>query len=196
MIVLDHEYHGQVPQFGHIVGLVDLALVGVPEISEGHPIISKILIRKSEARTQRNLCCNNAMPAVKMLFLREHVHGATLALGVAALAPCKLGHHPVGIHAAGQHMAMVSVRCDALVTFFGSGFQAHDNGLLTDVEVAKAPDETHAIKLTGLLFETPDQQHVLVIRLEFLGGDIGLFCRFSRCHQSHILSLRPVGQIV
>ena len=68
-----------------------------------------------------------------MLLFREHVHRAALALGIAAFAACKLGHDAFGIHAAGKHVTVVAIGCDALVAFLGSGFETDDDGLLTDV---------------------------------------------------------------
>ena len=107
-----------------------------------------------------------------MLLLREHVHRAALALGVAPLAARQLGHDAVGIHAAGQHMAMIAVRGDALVAFLGGGFQTHNNSFLPDVEMAETADQTHAVKLAGLLLESPDQQHVAVEAFQFISGKI------------------------
>jgi hypothetical protein len=59
----------------------------------------------------------------------------------------------------------------------GGGLQAHDDGLLADIEVAEAADQAHAVKLAGLFLESADQQHVAVIGLQLIGRDIG----FSTC---------------
>ena len=42
-------------------------------------------------------------------------------------------------------MAVVTVRSDALVAFFCSSFQTNNNSFLTDVEVAEATNQAHAV---------------------------------------------------
>ena len=42
-------------------------------------------------------------------------------------------------------MTVVAIGCDALVTVLGIGLKPGDNGLLSDVKMAKATDQTHAI---------------------------------------------------
>ena len=91
------------------------------------------------------------------------MHRAALAFGIPAFAARQLGHDAVGVHAAGQHVAVIAVRGDALVAFLGGGFQPDDNRFLPDVKVTEAPDQTHAIQLAGLFLESPDQQHVTVV---------------------------------
>jgi len=105
-----------------------------------------------------------------MLLDREHVHRAALALGIAALAAGELGHHAFRVHAAGQHVAVVAVGGDALVALFGRRLEADHHGFLADVEVAETADQSHAIELAGLLFESPDEQHLAIIMQQvFLG---------------------------
>ncbi len=174
LVVFDHENHRQFPQGGHVECLVNLALVcsAVAEIGEGHVVVAFVFVRKGKARAKGDLCRNDAVAAVEILFFREHVHGATLALGIAALAARQLSHDAVGVHAAGQHVAVIAVGGDAFVTVFGRSLKADNNGLLSDVEVAEAADETHSIELTGLFLESTDQQHVLVVTQQLLSGDI------------------------
>mmetsp|Transcript_29037 Transcript_29037/g.55776 ORF Transcript_29037/g.55776 Transcript_29037/m.55776 type:complete len:403 (+) Transcript_29037:2528-3736(+) len=127
------------------------------------------------------------MAAVKMLFLGEHVHRAAFPFGIAALASGQFCHDAVGIHAAGQHVAVIAVGCDALVAFLGRSLQAHNNGFLSDIEVAKAADEAHAVQLACFFFEPADQQHIFVIGCQFFRRDIrfcscGFCCGFARGH--------------
>ncbi|MCY1241959.1 hypothetical protein D9M72_548930 [compost metagenome] len=102
------------------------------------------------------------MAAVKALLFREHVHGAALALGVASTAPGQLGHDAARFHAGSKHVTMGTVGSDDLIAFLQRCLHANNNGFLTDVEMAEAADETHTIKLTGLFFETADQQHLTI----------------------------------
>ena len=65
-------------------------------------------------------------------------------------------------------MTVIAVRGDALVAFFCGGLKAYDNCFLTNVEVAKAANQSHSVQLTCLFLEPPDQQHVLVIGFQLI----------------------------
>jgi hypothetical protein len=103
----------------------------------------------------------------------KHVHGAALALGIAAAAPGQFGHHALGVHAAGQHVAMIAVPGDDLVALLQGHLHAHDDGFLPDIEVAKAADQPHAVHLAGLLLEAADQQHIAIGGKLLLPGKFG-----------------------
>ena len=107
------------------------------------------------------------MAAVEVLLDAEHVHRAALALGQAAATSGEFRHHTLGVHAASQHMAVVAIARDHLVTRLRRHLHADDHRFLADVEVAEPADEAHAIHLAGLLLETPDHQH-FAIGLEIL----------------------------
>ena len=102
------------------------------------------------------------------------MHRAALAAGIAARAPGQLGHHPLGIHAAGQHVAVVAVGGDPLVAVLGRGLQPDHHRLLADVEMAEAADQPHAVELARLLLETADQQHLAVELQQFVLGRVRL----------------------
>jgi hypothetical protein len=93
---------------------------------------------------------------------REHVHRAALALRRAAGPAGQLGHDLVGVHARGQHVAVVAVAGDDLVAGIADRVHAHGDGFLADVEVAEAADQTHAVQLAGPFLEPADQQHVAI----------------------------------
>ena len=79
------------------------------------------------------------------------------------LATCpQRRHHAARFHPAGEHVPVVAIGRDDLVTLAGCHLHADNDRFLADIEVAEAADEAHAVKLAGLLLETPDQQHVPV----------------------------------
>ena len=90
------------------------------------------------------------------------MHRAALALGVAAAPPGQLRHHALGVHAAGQHVAVVAVGGDDLVALLDRHLHADHHGLLADVEVAEAADQAHAVELRRPLLEAADQQHLAI----------------------------------
>src|SRR5439155_2097325 len=135
-VVLDHIDHRELPQLRHVEALVDLALVGraVAEIGEADEIIAAVAVGEGKPRPERDLGADDAMAAVEILLHAEHVHGATLALGIAAAAAGEFGHHAVGFHAAGQHVAVVAVPGYDLVALLQGHLHADHDRLLADIE--------------------------------------------------------------
>ena len=129
----------------------------VTEVDESYVVIAVVFVGEGKARTKGNLRCNNAVSAVEMFLFREHVHRAAFTAAVAALATSKFSHDTFWIHTTGQHVAVITIRCDALVAFFCSRFQANNNGFLANVEVAKTADQTHAIKLACFFFKAANE---------------------------------------
>jgi hypothetical protein len=86
----------------------------------------------------------------------------------------QLGHDLAGIHAGGQHVAVVTVAGDDLVAPLRDRLHADRDGFLTDVQVAEAADQAHAVKLARALLEAADQQHVLIEFQEFVFSDEGV----------------------
>ena len=94
-VVLDHIDHRQLPQLSHVEAFVDLALVGraVAEIGHADVIVAAIAVGECKAGAERHLRTHDAVTAVEMLLLAEHVHGAALAARIAAAAASQFGHH-------------------------------------------------------------------------------------------------------
>ena len=93
-VVLDDVDDRQLPESSHVEALVDLALVGgaVAEIGERDIVIAAVAVGEGKARSERDLGTDDAMTAVEMLLLGEHVHRAALALGIAAAASGQFRH--------------------------------------------------------------------------------------------------------
>jgi hypothetical protein len=165
LVVLDHIDDRQLPQRGHVEHFVDLALVGraVAEVGVGHVLVAAVLVGEAEAGADRHLGADDPVAAEKAGGDVEHVHRAALAMGRTARTAGQLGHDFFRIHAGGQHVAVVAIAGDDLVAVALDGFHADRDGLLADVEMAETADQTHAVKLSGALLETPDEQHRAVI---------------------------------
>ena len=141
-----------------------------------------VAMGKAEAGAERHRGADNAVSAEKMLFRAEHVHRAALAMRIAAAPTGQLRHDPLGIHAAGQHMAMVAIGGDDRVAVLEGGLDADNHRLLPDIEVAVAADQPHAVHLPGALLKAADQQHVPVIVQERFGRDVRLGRDHLRWH--------------
>src|SRR5205085_3348600 len=122
-----------------------------------------VLVGQGNAGPQARLRPDDAVPAIEAGLGREHVHRAALALGRAPGPAGQLGHDLVGVHAAGQHVAVVAIAGDDLVARSAHRLHAHGDRFLADVEVAEAANQPHAVELAGPLLEAADEQHVAVI---------------------------------
>jgi hypothetical protein len=142
-VVLDHVHDGQLPELRHVEALVDLALVrgAVAEVGQADVAVVLVLVREADAGPERHLRAHDAVAAVEVLLLREHVHGAALAFRQAAAASGELRHHALRIHAAGEHVTVVAVSGDVLIALDGGHLHADHHGFLPDVEVAEAADQ-------------------------------------------------------
>ncbi len=138
VIVFDDIDHRQLPELGHIEAFVDLALIGgaVAQIGQRDVVIAQIFV--------------------------GDVHRAAFALRMASAPAGQLCHHALWIHTASQHVPVVAIAGDDLVTRLDRHLHADDDGLLTDVEVAEAADQPHAVELTRLFLETANPQHLLI----------------------------------
>ena len=145
------------------------------------------MVGEAEPGAERDLRADDAVAAVEVLLDREHVHRAALALGVAAAAPGQLRHHALGVHAAGQHVAVVAIAGDDLVALLDRHLHADHDRFLADVEVAEAADQPHAVHLARLLLEAADQQHLAV------GGKLLLLAEFGRARRGVRGSCRRGG---
>ena len=172
LVVFDDVDHRQLPQRGHVEGLVDLALVGgaVAEIGQRDVAALAVFEREADAGAERNLGGDDAVAAVEVPLRREHVHRAALAPRVAPRAPGELGHDAARVHAADQHVGVIAVAGDDRVVRRDGRLHAPHHRLLTDVEMAEAAEKTHAVELPHLLLEAPQQQHLAVEAEHLLGA--------------------------
>ena len=65
-------------------------------------------------------------------------------------------------------MAMVAIGGNPLIALLGRRLKPDDNRFLADIEVTEAANQAHAVKLSGLFFESPDKQHVAVKLFQFI----------------------------
>ena len=163
-VVLDDVDYRQVPKSRHVEALVDLALVGstVAKIGERHVVVATVAVGESQTGAERDLCADDAVAAVKVLFLGEHVHRAALAAGKPAAAAGQLSHDAACTHAASEHMAVITIGGDDLVAFLQRHLHADDDSFLADVEVTETADEAHTIELACFFLETADEEHFAI----------------------------------
>src|SRR5215472_5811318 len=183
-VILDDVEDRQLPQRGHVEALIDLALIGgtLAEISKADAVVSSIFVGEGDTGAERRRRAHDAVPAVEIPLDREHVHGAAFAFGVAMAASGKLSHHALRLHAGREHMAMIAIGGDDLVSGLDRHLHADDDSLLADIEVTESSDEAHAIELASLLLEATNEQH------QAIGGQF-LLGREDRLAAGHRLGL-------
>ena len=170
MIVLDDIEHRELPQRRHVEALIDLALIGRALAEEGErrrEALPRYLLAKASPVPSGAGAPTMPWPPIEILLHREHVHRAALALGIAMAASGEFGHHALGVHARGEHVAVIAIGGDDLVARLDRHLHADDDRLLADIEMAEAADIAHAVELARLLLEAADEQHPPV-GLEFL----------------------------
>src|SRR3546814_19890229 len=101
----------------------------------------------------RHLRADDAVTTVEVLLLAEHMHGATLALGVAVLASSQLGHDAARVHAAGEHVSVVTVAGDHRIPVVDGRLHADDDGFLADVKVTEYANPHHTAELPRIRLE-------------------------------------------
>ena len=198
LVVLDDVDDGKFPQGRKVEGFMEGALVhrAVAEVANGDLTGLVILLGEGNPGREGGLSPDDAVAAVKMLFLAEKVHRAALAAGATGDFAEKFGHTLPGAHSPGEGVAMIPVGGDDRIILVERGDGTDGNGLLADIEVAKTADLGLHESLGGLLLEPTDENH-LAEQIHALGGCQGrqnrrglarfllrprLFCS-CRCHR-------------
>ena len=111
LIVFNHKHDWQTPQCRHVKAFINLTLVHCSITKIGHADIRLILIFKGKCKpdTDWHLRADNPVTAKEILFAAKHMHRTALAARITTFAASQFGHHTISIHAASQHMAMVTV---------------------------------------------------------------------------------------
>src|SRR5204862_6739136 len=95
---------------------------------------------EGEPRPDRHLRADDAVAAEEVLLAAEHVHGAALAVRIAATPSGQLRHDAFWVHAAGQHVAVVAVGGHDRVALLQGRLHADDHRFLPDKEMAAPAD--------------------------------------------------------
>src|SRR4051812_38960951 len=102
--------------------LVDRRLA---EKAERHLIRAFVLARESDARRERYLPADDAVPAEKIYIRIEHVHRAAFARGAATGTTIKLGHDLVRRHPLGDGVAVLAITGQHVIIRAECGESAH-----------------------------------------------------------------------
>jgi hypothetical protein len=104
-----------------------------------------------------------------------------------------MGHGRLGLHAAGQGVAVVAVGGDDVVVGAQHADRADGHRLLAAVEVAEAADLLVLVEHRRPLFEPADQQHLPQPIQGLVAGDDRLDVGFGCRHGVRLLSSLASG---
>ena len=162
-VVLEDEDDRQAPERGQVHRLAEVAGVrgAVAEHADGDVVGSLVVAREREPRRERQVAADDPVAAHEPVLGVEDVHRAAAAAGGAVDAAEELGHHVLGLGAAGDRVAVGAVGADQVVRRLHRRGRADDRRLLADREVKEAAGLGALVLATGLLLEAADQRHRL-----------------------------------
>ncbi len=164
VVVFEHEDHRQLPDGGHVHAFVPVAGVAAGIAGEGHrhAVLAAHLEGQRRAHGQRDPGADDGQRAQAAGLEGGDVHRAAAALAVAGLLAQDLGHHPRGVGALGDVVAVAAVRAGDQV--IGAQRHAHaDAGrFLADVGVDGALDLAALEEIDGGQLELADAHHPAV----------------------------------
>src|SRR5262245_7778997 len=158
LIVLAYEQHGQFPDARQVEAFVKRAVIhrAIAEERDRDVIRFHQLETVARARRLKNARPDDAAGSHQTDLWREQMHGAASTAGATRLATVKLGEKLARIESLGQRMAMSAMRAEDHVVLPKMRANADRNGLLPDVSVTRAVDESALMRLGQPLFAKAD----------------------------------------
>ena len=117
----------------------------IAEIGQAAVLGLIVFLGEGNPRTKRDLGGDDAVPAIEIFFLREHVHRAALAVRVATRPTRQFRHHTTRLHAACKHMTVIAIAGYNRIIRRNSRLHANDNSFLPYIEVAEATNQPHTV---------------------------------------------------
>ena len=160
-VVLDQEEDRQAPERRQVHRLAEVAGVGgaVAEHADGDRVFALVLGGERQPRGDRQVAADDPVAAHEAVLGVEDVHRAAAAAAGAVDPAEELRHHPLGLGAAGDRVAVGAVGADQVVLLAHHRGGADDRRLLADRQVQEAPRLRPLVLPPGLLLEAPDQRH-------------------------------------
>ena len=163
-VVLGDEDHRQVPDLGEVVALEHRALVGgaVAVEADRDAAGAERLGGQRRAAGERRAGADDAVRAEHALRQVGDVHRAALAAAEPVLPPEDLEHHPLGVAALGDAMAVAAVGRGDRVAVVEVHADADAGGFLAGVEMHEAGNVPGREFLVDCFLEFADEPHPLV----------------------------------
>ena len=161
-VVLDEEDDRQPPEGREVHRLAEVAGVGgaVAEHADGHLVGALVVGGEREPGGDREVAADDPVAAHEAAVAVEDVHRAAASAGGAVLAAEQLGHHVLGVGAAGDRVAVGPVGADQVVVRLHHRGRADDRRLLADRQVQEPAGLRTLVLAARLLLEAADQGHL------------------------------------
>src|SRR5262245_19040220 len=164
IVVFHQEDKRQLPQFGHIQRLVENSFLHGAVAKENQRDRTGFLHLRGESGSggKRETAANDCRCVNDSELGSGHVKGPGPPAAVPGFAPDNLGQHFPRIAAFGDDMAVISVRAENIVPRRQGFADGNTRGLLSDVNVKVAADETFVllVETDDVLLGTPYHQHL------------------------------------
>ena len=160
-VVLDQEEDRQAPERRQVHRLAEVAGVGgaVAEHADGDRVFALEVGGERQPGGDRQVAADDPVAAHEAPLGVEDVHRAAAAAAGAVDAAEELGHHPLGVGAAGDRVAVGAVGADQVVLVAHHRGGADDRRLLADRQVQEAAGFGPLVLAPRLLLEAADQRH-------------------------------------
>jgi hypothetical protein len=116
---------------------------------------------KRESGSERNLSANDRVTTHEIHAGVEQMHRSALPFRTPGRFAVKFRHDRFGRDALGDRLAVFAVTGDDVIVPAKSGNRTNSYGFLADVEMAEPANLAHAVGFSALLFEAPNQQHLV-----------------------------------
>ncbi len=163
-VVLAEIDDGQLPQRGQVQRLVERAFIHRAIAKEGQRDIALLLILDAEAHAggDDELRADDGLAAQQPMLGAVHVHRAALAATTAGHFAVQLCHDSAWLDTLGDGMPVLAIAAEDVIGRAQRGDGPHASRLLADVQVEEAADLAQGVGLASLLFELPDERHLVV----------------------------------
>src|SRR6185295_6210930 len=183
-VVLAHVDDRQLPERGHVHGLVEQALPERAVAEEAHRDLAALAHlggQRGAGGEARGAAHDRVGAKIARLGIGD-VHGPALAAAVPRLLAQQLGEHPAHRGALGQAVAVAAVRAGDVIVPLERLADPDRDRLLADVEMGQARHLRALVELVHLLLESPDLGHLAVHVQVLLQvhpglGHLGAHCR-------------------
>ena len=169
---LTAEQGGEVPQLSHVECLEHLTLVGSTVTVQDDASVGLLVVLLGESQTGTNghLGTDDTVATVEVL--REHVHGATLAVGNTLPAAQQLTDDRPNRTTAHHSETVAAISSDDLVLAVDSVLNTNSNSLLAGGQVAETTNLLLLVQAIGSHLHATHGDHVAVHLLQLILGGL------------------------
>src|SRR5262249_29680514 len=157
-----HEEHGQFPNAGEVEAFVKRAVVyrAIAEKCDADVFRLEQLETVTRARSLQDARTDDAARAHHSNFRREEVHAPTASTGATCGATIEFGEKQPRIEAFAERVAVAAMCAEDRVLALQMRAYANSDGLLPDISVTGAVNQSTLVRFRKALFAQADELHL------------------------------------